>query len=126
MPLLPFESASSTGNTKHAESWPSGGPKKLWQKDVGVGFSSPVAVGGKVYVFAMVGPTDTLYCFDAAKGTEVWKKTYQSKFEGQMPGDSLRPDWTGTRASPVIEAAEGKIYTYGFSGDLVCREVADG
>ncbi len=26
MPLRPFEMASSTGSTKHAESWPSGRP----------------------------------------------------------------------------------------------------
>jgi hypothetical protein len=26
MPLLPFESASSTGSTKQADSWPSGRP----------------------------------------------------------------------------------------------------
>jgi outer membrane protein assembly factor BamB len=109
---------------KIAESWPKEGPRKLWQKDIGVGFASPVAAGGKVYAFAMVGPTDTLYCFDAAKGAELWKQTYKTKLQGQMPRESLTRDWTGTRASPVIEG--DKIYTYGFSGDLVCRELADG
>jgi outer membrane protein assembly factor BamB len=109
---------------KIAESWPAGGPRKLWEQQVGTGFASPVAVEGKVYVFAIAGSTDTLYCFDAAAGKELWKQGYQSKLAGQMPREALRPDWTGTRASPVIES--GKIYTYGFGGDLVCRDLADG
>lgn len=109
---------------KIAEKWPAGGPKKLWEKEVGVGFSSPVGMGGKVYVFAMSGGKDTLYCFDAASGAEGWKQSYETKLEGHMPRESLTKDWTGTRASPVIEG--DKIYTYGFSGDLVCRELADG
>src|SRR5688572_10634712 len=35
-----------------AEQWPRGGPKQLWTKKVGGGYASPIAAGGKLYVFS--------------------------------------------------------------------------
>ena len=109
---------------KVAEKWPKDGPKKLWEAQVGIGFSSPVAVDGKVYLFAIEGGKDTAYCFDAEKGTVVWKQQADSLYTGEMNDAAMRNDWTGTRASPVIEG--DRVYTYGFRGDLICREVGSG
>jgi outer membrane protein assembly factor BamB len=109
---------------KLADDWPAHGPKKLWEARVGVGFASPVAVDGTVYVFTLDGEDDMLYAFDADKGTPRWKQQAPSLYKAEMPGPSRTPDWTGTRASPVIEGE--RIYTYGFRGDLVCRERASG
>lgn len=109
---------------KVAESWPVDGPTKLWQADVGIGFSSPVAVDGKVYLLAMENDKDTTYAFDADKGTALWKHTADSLYTGEMPREAMARDWTGSRASPVVEG--GRLYTYGMRGDLVCRELATG
>ena len=105
---------------KVADAWPAGGPKKLWEAQVGVGFASPVAIDGAVYVFTLDGDDDTLCAFDADKGTPVWKQQARSLYTGEMPGPAMAKDWTGTRASPVVEG--DRIYTYGFRGDLICRE----
>src|SRR5687768_1275547 len=35
------------------ESWPAGGLKRLWVADVGLGFSSPIAVVGRLFVFSL-------------------------------------------------------------------------
>ena len=116
--------------TKIANTWPAGGPKQLWTAKVGIGFSTPLAVDGKIYMFALTGPadatewkTDTLYCLDAASGKELWKQSYDFAFKGPYTNEMMG-GWRGTRASPVVEA--GKIYTHGPAGDLVCRELADG
>src|SRR5688572_22300385 len=118
-----------------SDAWPAGGPKKLWEAEVGVGFSSPVAVDGKVYVFTLDGDKDTLYAFDAEKGTPLWKQEPESLYKGEMQGAAMAKDWTGTRASPVIEPGKGevgagrepgRIYTYGFRGDLICRDLDTG
>jgi outer membrane protein assembly factor BamB len=93
---------------------PKDGPKKLWSKTVGVGYSSPVAVDGKVYMFALSDGRDTLYAFDEA-GNQLWKEAYDG-------GWTRNGDYPGTRASPVIE--NGKIYTYGGAGDLVARDLS--
>lgn len=97
------------------DSWPADGPKKVWEKPVGIGYASPVAADGVVYLFTLDDGKETLRAFDAATGQEKWKQQYDGGWNGQ---------YEGTRASPVIET--GKIYTYGGSGDLVCRNIADG
>src|SRR5690348_5079666 len=33
------------------DQWPPGGPQVLWAADVGLGYSSPVVAGGRVYLF---------------------------------------------------------------------------
>ena len=101
--------------TNLAERWPETGPPRLWTAEVGLGYASPVAVAGRVYLFTLTGAKDTLTCFDADSGRILWNVQ-----------DS--PGWTrsyeGTRATPTIEA--DRIYTFGGSGDLVCRNLADG
>lgn len=98
-----------------AESWPADGPKKLWSKDVGIGYSSPVALDGKVYFFSQEEAKDVLRAFDADSGNVVWTQSYD---RGEDPA------YPGTRATPTIE--NNRIYTHGSGGDLVCRELADG
>ena len=45
---------------KIADSWPEAGPKQLWSQDVGIGFSSPIALDGKIYLFTQKDKTDIL------------------------------------------------------------------
>ncbi len=98
-----------------AEQWPVDGPKQLWEKPAGAGYASPVAVDGKVYVFGVMDGSDTLTCYDAESGEQVWSQGYPR---------SDKADYEGTRATPTIEGS--RIYTLGEGGDLTCRELADG
>jgi outer membrane protein assembly factor BamB len=98
-----------------AAQWPEDGPKKVWAAKVGIGFSSPVALDGKIYMFAQEGSSDVLHVFDAESGKVVWTQKYD---RGEDPA------FPGTRATPTIEG--NRIYTHGSAGDLVCRELADG
>lgn len=104
-----------SAETGIAESWPSDGPKKVWSHDVGIGFSSAVAVDGKVYFFAQKDLNDVLTAFNADTGAVAWTQSYKREADVAFPG---------TRATPTIEGS--RIYTYGSYGDLVCRELADG
>lgn len=98
-----------------AKKWPDGGPAKLWSKEVGLGYTSPVAKEDKVYLFTTVEKKDTLTCFKADGGEVVWSQSYDSAWTGNRPG---------TRGSPVIEG--DRIYTYGGKGDLACWKLEDG
>jgi outer membrane protein assembly factor BamB len=60
-----------TGFTE-PKTWPKELTKK-WQVAVGVGESSPVLAGGKIYVFARVGDEEVILCLDATSGKEIWK-----------------------------------------------------
>ena len=101
--------------TSLADRWPESGPPRLWSAEVGIGYASPVAVAGRVYLFTLAETRDTLTCFDAVTGKIVWNVQ-------DGPG-WLRP-YEGTRATPTVKA--DRIYTLGGAGDLTCRNVADG
>ena len=98
-----------------ATEWPADGPKRLWEAEVGEGHASPVAVGGKIYLFTMDGDEEVLTCFDANSGQVAWKQGYVI---------DRKPDYAGTRATPTVEGA--RVYTLGQAGELTCRELADG
>jgi outer membrane protein assembly factor BamB len=80
-----------------------------------VGFSSPVAQAGRVYLFTLHNGQESLTCFDAFSGKILWNV--------EQPGG-----WTsayeGTRATPNIDG--DRIYTFGGRGDLTCRDLANG
>jgi outer membrane protein assembly factor BamB len=104
--------------------WPADGPKKLWSKTLGIGFSSPVAAKGKVYVFSLQDRrSEVLTALDATTGQEVWKQSYVRAL-AKGGGGLQNPDWDGTRATPTIDG--DAIYTFGSTGDLVRRNLADG
>ena len=108
-----------------APTWPKDGPRVVWQQSVGLGYSSPLALDGKIYLFTQNGDQDTLTCFDAGSGKLIWKQGYTCTTQGAQPQDK-NPD-NGlplVLATPVIEA--DRIYTYGGGGDLVCRKLDGG
>ncbi|HET6251429.1 MAG TPA: PQQ-binding-like beta-propeller repeat protein [Tepidisphaeraceae bacterium] len=110
---------------KIAEQWPADGPKKLWSQTVGLGYSSVVAVDGKVYFFGMQGANDVLTAMDAGTGKVLWAESSKvghkpSQNQAANPQNGLPlPD-----ATPTIDA--DRIYTYGGGGDLIARNLADG
>jgi outer membrane protein assembly factor BamB len=96
-----------------------GAPKIVWRKTVGEGHSSPVVAGGKVFLFTKVKDKDEeeLAAYDAKTGEELWKVAYAR-------GSFVAPFGVGPRASPTVH--DGKVYTYGVTGFLICRNASDG
>ena len=108
-----------------APSWPASGPREVWQQPVGLGYSSPLGLDGKIYLFSQVGRDDTLAVFDAGSGNIVWKQAYAGTIEAKA-AQSKNPE-NGlplVLATPVIDAE--RIYTYGGGGDLYCRKLDGG
>ncbi|HEX8914950.1 MAG TPA: hypothetical protein VF796_21535, partial [Humisphaera sp.] len=77
------------------DAWPEAGLKRLWAWKVGIGYASPVAVGGRVYLFSLKDGKDVLACFDARTGEMVW-----SDGAGSGHNDS---DYAGSRATPTVD-----------------------
>ena len=96
-----------------AEQWPEGGPKVLWSADVGLGYSSPIAHQGRIYLFHMHDERETLTCFDALSGQILWSV--------EDPEKGWTKSYPGTRATPTIHG--DFIFTYGGAGNLVCRSI---
>jgi outer membrane protein assembly factor BamB len=110
-----------------AASWPGDGPKKVWEQKCGVGYSSPIALDGKVYLFNQVGSQDMLTAFDAESGRVLWSQGYEGMVKGDPSGpQDINPDsgFAVVLATPAID--KDKIYTYGAGGDLTCRKLQEG
>jgi outer membrane protein assembly factor BamB len=88
---------------------------------VGVGHSSPVVAGGKIFVFTRQGEEETLLCLDAATGKEIWKSTQPISFE-MHPAATAHGK--GPKSTPVV--SNGSVYTFGISGVLSAHDAATG
>lgn len=90
----------------------------LWEKSLGLGYSSPVVAAGRVVVSGHDGAkTDSLFCFDEATGDERWKYSYE-----QPVGDLYFQG--GTTGTPTIEG--GRVYQLAREGDLFCLSLDSG
>lgn len=99
--------------------------EKLWSRNVGLGFSSIVGVGGKVYMMAMQGQNDVLTAMEADSGKVLWEQSYAVTRKAQQPqGANPTNNLPLPEATPTIDGDH--IYTYGGGGDLLCRNLADG
>lgn len=125
--LGPNRDGVSTEKSGWPEGWP---PRRLWGRNVGVGCTSPILAGGRLYVMGWTGKgsgrprgnppgTDTVYCLDAKTGRELWKQSYPSRYQGRFrTGDIDR--YGGPSSTPALDAASGRLYTLGIDGDLRC------
>lgn len=90
------------------QAWPEqGSPREAWRASVGKGHSSVSVANGRAYSMGWDGSRDTVYCFDAATGLEVWRQSY--------PCPTIL-QWPGPRGTPTV--ADGTAYTLGQHGQL--------
>ena len=101
-----------------AAAWPAGGPKTLWKRDVGSGFSGVAVTGGKCVVFHRVGDVERIEALNAADGTALWKVDVPTNYQPAYVDDN------GPRAVPAIHG--GKVFVYGAMGGLHCIDLEQG
>lgn len=113
--------------------FPPGGPKVLWRKPIAGGYAGPAVAGGRVYVTDYLTDADVnaandpmarpelsgkerVHCFDARTGQELWHHDYDCKYSISYPA--------GPRCTPTVH--QGKVYTLGSEGNLLCLDAAKG
>src|SRR4051794_22363816 len=69
----------TSAETGLLHSWPKEGPAKLWEREVGEGYSGPVVAGDRLILFHRVGDNEVVECLDAASGKERWKLPYPTR-----------------------------------------------
>ena len=97
--------------------WPAAGPKVLWRASVGTGFSSISVSQGRAYTLGNAGNQDTIWCFDAVSGKELWKHAYSSQLGPQYYEG-------GPGSTPTVES--NQVFTIGKWGDVFCFDAAKG
>lgn len=100
--------------------WPEA-PSAGWKVRVGIGHSSPVVAGGRVFVFTREGEEEVAQAFELSTGKRVWRQAYPAPY-------SMNPAATGhgkgPKATPVV--ASGRLFTLGIGGVLTCFDADSG
>lgn len=101
-------------------SWPSSGPKEIWRRPIGEGYSGITIVDGRIYT--MYGGEDDgkavefAAAFDAQTGKELWHVVIGDKYETQFGN--------GPRSTPAVDG--DLVYFIGSRGDFAALSIVDG
>lgn len=101
-----------------ADAWPAAGPRVVWRKAVGQGFSGPVVTGDTLILFHRVDDREVVEALDAGTGATRWQYGYPTRYRDDFGFDE------GPRAVPVV--AGGIVYTFGAEGQLQAVDVKTG
>lgn len=103
-----------------AAKWPEAGPKQLWKRDLGDGYSAILADGGRLYTMYRGENKEIVIALDAATGKTIWEHKYDSG-----PADGHVHEFgDGPRSTPLI--IKDRLYTIGVSGTMHCLNKEDG
>ncbi len=100
------------------EPFPETGPEVLWEQVAGSGFSAPVVVGERLFLFHRLGGEEVVEALRAADGEPLWETAYGTTYEDDFGFED------GPRATPVVSG--GRVYTFGAAGVLTCLEAETG
>jgi outer membrane protein assembly factor BamB len=98
--------------------WPARGPKIVWSRPTGAGYSVGSVAYGRFYQFDKIGDAATLECLNAETGEKLWEFAYPSKYRDLYGYND------GPRCAPVIDG--NRVYLYGVEGMLHCVDATTG
>jgi outer membrane protein assembly factor BamB len=109
--------------------WPAEGPPVLWEVKTGqpgpgsartfssmLGYSSFAVADGRVFTTVQDGNNETVVCWQADSGKELWRHTYECRYDNDFG--------SGPRSTPTVEA--GRLYAVGVTGIFHCLAADDG
>jgi outer membrane protein assembly factor BamB len=112
--------ASCSRGPQISTNWAALPPRQLWKIAVGPAWSSFAVAGNLLFTQEQRGPMETVVCYDADTGREVWNRQIQARLDDPLGGP-------GPRATPTL--ASGGLFITGATGsflrlDPVTGEVA--
>lgn len=96
--------------TQFSTNWTARPPRQLWKIPVGPGWSSFALAGNLLYTQEQRGGSETVVCYDATTGQELWTRAIEARFDEPLGGP-------GPRATPTLDG--GKLFTTGATGVLL-------
>jgi outer membrane protein assembly factor BamB len=99
--------AGRSSGPKISTDWSAHPPQQLWKIQAGPGWSSFAVAGRMLFTQEQRGPKETVVCYDADSGKEIWKLEVDARLEDPMGGP-------GPRATPTL--ANGALYVCGSTG----------
>ena len=106
-----------SAETGLAETWPAGGPPRVWKvQGLGSGYSSIAVAAGRLYTQGQSGSDEYVLALDAATGKQFWKTKTGAAF-GNDKGN-------GPRGTPTVDGS--RLYALAADGTLACLDAASG
>jgi outer membrane protein assembly factor BamB len=97
-----------------ASSWPDGGPRKLWNRELGEGYSAIVADGKTLFTMYRKGDNEVVIALDGLTGKTIWEYSYAAAFlKGMDMGNG-----PGPHSTPLVTGAH--VYAAGVNSKLHC------
>jgi outer membrane protein assembly factor BamB len=107
-----------------ATTWPAAGPKRVWTRPLGEGFSGMVVGDGRLYTLhnrgnrGQTGDQEVVVAIDTVSGKTVWEFAYKASFTNDA---EVGP---GPHASPLLDG--DRLYTVGVNARLHCLDARTG
>jgi outer membrane protein assembly factor BamB len=115
-----FRGADRSGRSRGpqiATNWSTNPPQQLWKIQVGPAWSSFSVAGKLLFTQEQRGPMETVVCYDADTGREIWNRQIEARFDDPLGGP-------GPRATPTI--ANGALFVTGATGMFMRLDPATG
>ncbi len=101
-------------STGLADQWPESGPRQLWSRPLGAGYSSITVNDGKLYTLYREGENEIVVALEADTGKTLWQYPYAAPV-----GKGYTRDFgLGPNASPLL--LDDRIITIGFTAQMNC------
>lgn len=100
--------------------WPAGGPRVIWKRPLGEGYSSPIVENGIVYTMYGKPRQEVVIAANADTGVTLWEHATPVDFDSDAAGEM----GNGPYATPLIVG--GRLFTTGVAGKLQCLDKKTG
>lgn len=103
-----------------AKAWPAAGPRLVWEREIGPGYSG-VSIGDGIAVTQFLdGEEDVVIAMDAEDGTKLWT----TRSAGRIRRENQTQFGKGPNATPLI--FDGKVFALGYGGSFHALDLETG
>ena len=102
------------------DTWPATGPRVVWKRPLGDGYSSPAVENGVLYVMYGKPREEVVMAADAETGTTLWEHVTPMTFQS----DVAREMGNGPYSTPLLVG--NRVFTTGVAGRLQCLDKKSG
>ncbi len=103
-----------------AEVWPASGPRVVWRRELGDGYSAIAVRAGRLYTMHRRGDEDVVVALDAATGRTIWEHAYAAP----LPESFVVEYGAGPHATPLVTG--GRVFSVGGTAILRALDAATG
>jgi len=115
-----FGGEAANFSVDSSATWPKDGPRELWRRPLGPGYSAIATSGSELFTMARDGADERVLALDADSGRTLWEHRYETTSrEGHLVQFGKGP-----HATPLV--LDDRVIVLGYTGVLKALARADG